>query len=361
MKSSAEYGGIFVADTTPAIVDQVREWMAYSPDPCEVHGFASGRELLRRLDYQNPDLLISDVNLPQFDALTALRTLRGSRIPVVLTAQDSRDDARLAVEGLLAGAGDVWLKRRRQGSLRLAMGHRPFLRRTASFLRPTSGGPAIQSSCRWLRLDASQGRIQVGCPYSDLLPGRRRLTLAMGSVATTARLFGSLLLPDQSASPLVVRLPHAANFGPALQEALSRRWNRAVLELEKEEKVRCGQWRLLPGRSLLEVTSNGEPSDGGGTIAGWSSNRLVDEERSSCAQLERLQDAPPGSLAILLTELPGPTMLTSLEQLLAHGQLVLLHVQAVRDGWHRLSSTLDSKRVLAFPQEAPDGLLRRSS
>jgi len=360
VKPSSEYGVIFVADTTRTIVDQVREWMTDSPDPCEVHGFASGRELLRRLDYQSPDLLISDVNLPQFDALTALRTLRGSQIPVVLTAQDSRDDARLAVEGLLAGAADVWHKRRRQGSLRLAMGHRPFLRKTALVLQPAAEGPAIQSSCRWLRLDASDDRVQVGCAYSDLLPGRRRLTLAMGNTNTTARLFGSLLLPDQSASPLVVRLPHAASFGPALQEALSRRWNRAVLELEKTERVRCGQWRLLPGRSVLEVSQGGKPDDGG-TIAGWGPNRLVDEERSSCAQLERLQDAPPGSLAVLLTELPGPTMLTPLVQLLARDQLVLLHVQAVRDAWHSLSPELDSQRVLAFPQLATDGLLRRSS
>lgn len=75
----------------------------------EVHGFAAGPAALAAWDELQPDLLILDLMLPEWDGFTILERLRRfSAVPVLmLTARDQCDDK---VRGLNLGADDYLTK-----------------------------------------------------------------------------------------------------------------------------------------------------------------------------------------------------------------------------------------------------------
>lgn len=76
----------------------------------EVETAATGREALRRITDQAPDLVVLDVMLPDLDGFEITRRLRrdGITVPILfLTARDSTDDT---VHGLTLGGDDYVTK-----------------------------------------------------------------------------------------------------------------------------------------------------------------------------------------------------------------------------------------------------------
>ena len=73
-----------------------------------VTAFTHPKEGLKALKREMPDLIISDVIMPQLDGISLLRKLKGhlqtSMIPVILLT--SKDEVESEVEGLEAGADD---------------------------------------------------------------------------------------------------------------------------------------------------------------------------------------------------------------------------------------------------------------
>ncbi len=79
---------------------------------CEVRSVANGREALQDIREHRPDLVISDVMMPDMDGFELLRQIRGDPalrdIPVILLSARAGEESR--VEGLAAGADDYLIK-----------------------------------------------------------------------------------------------------------------------------------------------------------------------------------------------------------------------------------------------------------
>lgn len=352
MKAPPTDWTVFVADAHPGTADAVASAMTSLPGRGRALRFRNAKELLRRLAYMQPDVLLIDVAFPGFDALTALRTLDGAVLPIALLARDTREDAQAAMEGLLAGARDVFVKRHRTDAVAFSGGVGALARRLSRLTRreapPDEPPPAFTepgcapvcpygakgNAARWVRVLASGDGLGLGAPVGDMPGGAHRVAFAMGTLSSINRLAGGLLLPDRAGCPLLIRVPHAARWSRAIQDALSRRWNRAILDLQAQEHLRCGQWRILPGRSLVRL-ANSDPS---GYEARQCANRIAHEDRAAALQLEALTRAPRGSLTVLATEVSGPAWVEPVAALLARDQIVLLHIQAAREIRRRLEA-----------------------
>ncbi len=359
MKAPSAEWTVFVADGHSATAGAVQRALASLPDRARALQFRNAKELLRRLAYMQPDLLLIDVAFPGFDALTALRTLDGTALPIALLAQDTREDAHAAIEGLLAGARDVFIKRHRPDAVAFSGGAGALARRLSRLAgaevhdegRPvafTSAGcgpicpyGSKGNTARWIRVMAAEGGLGLGGPVNEMPGGALRVVTALGTLSSVARLAGGLLLPDRAGGPLLIRMPHTARWGRVIQDALSRRWNRTVLELQNQERLRCGQWRMIPGRSLVHLSRNGHA----GYQARQCSNRIAHEERATALQLEELTRAPRGSLAVLATDVPGPSWVKPVTKLVGRDQVVLLHIQAAREIWRRVEAVPATARA----------------
>ncbi|MFC1572834.1 response regulator, partial [Candidatus Eisenbacteria bacterium] len=125
-----------------------------------MHTFSTARELRRRLEYQQPDLLVLDAGLPRFDGLTALRTLDAGRLGIILLSSDTLTGARVTVEALFAGARDYIIKRGAAPVARLAIKRHRFMR---ALERAAVEAPALTAeNGAWLRLQCSKTGVVAG-------------------------------------------------------------------------------------------------------------------------------------------------------------------------------------------------------
>jgi len=342
---------VFLADASMSVASQVQAWAAGSDGFLRMQGFTTARELTRRLAYERPDLLLLDVTLPHFDGLTAIRALKADRIPVVLLSPDTVEGARLVMQALLDGASDYLVKRPRGGAVRLALTRARFfcgIRRLlgthwAAELAPCLGergqraqrlvadgageslGMLSGGAEGWLRIEAGIGGLRVRGRAEPFDPAGGWCCVALATARSLQRLAHALAPAlEHLAGPAYLFVPQPRHFARGLREALSRRWNRPVLELRTGERPRAGQWRLVPGRALLHPVSGAA-----GVSFEVRANRLVDDGRTTGRQLRLLQGAPPGRLRILLAERPGGATVDPLTQLARAGHAVYLHAAAL--------------------------------
>ncbi len=338
---------VFLADPSRGVRDQVRAWVRAGIEPFRLHTFSTARELLRRMEYQQPDLLLLDVTLPRFDALTALRTLGAAETPLVILSPDTLAGARLAIGALLAGGADYFVKRGRGGDERLALSRRRFAERLTQLtlseaqgiipwrgweevVRVAGGGTlTLEQSpppTGWAELQLVDGCLEAYEPTGEpFAAGGGWIGLATATPRSLPRLLEVLVdAPARPGGVMVMSVPQPRRFTQALREALTRRWDQTVLDLREGEAMRPGQWRLLPGRAFLKPRH--------GTLCDLSfdllPNRLTDEGRSTAAQLRLLEGQRPGSVRIFLAEPPAEPVYGSLAMLLQQGQTVFLHTRA---------------------------------
>jgi len=105
----ASAGRIVVADDNADMREYVTRVLA---DRWTVEAVGNGVEALAAIEREPPDLVLSDVMMPNLGGFALLRALRGdpalAAIPVVLLSARAGEDAR--VEGLEAGADDYLVK-----------------------------------------------------------------------------------------------------------------------------------------------------------------------------------------------------------------------------------------------------------
>jgi CheY-like chemotaxis protein len=90
---------IMVCDDEPHILEGLR-YLLRSPDQ-HVEVANSGREALQRIAEQKPDLLITDIMMPEMSGLEVVSALRGQEatkdLPIIiLTAKGQAQDAAMA-------------------------------------------------------------------------------------------------------------------------------------------------------------------------------------------------------------------------------------------------------------------------
>jgi DNA-binding response OmpR family regulator len=100
---------ILAVDDEPNILSAVKDTLE---DSYQVITAKTGKEALKVIDAQNPDLVIMDVMMPEMDGFEAVKTLRSKRSPsnppvIFLSAKSSMSDVE---QGLKIGGFDYITK-----------------------------------------------------------------------------------------------------------------------------------------------------------------------------------------------------------------------------------------------------------
>jgi two-component system chemotaxis response regulator CheB len=336
--SSSEPLRVFLADDASGVRQQLRLWEASSKDLFELRSFDTSHQLLRRVEYQEPDLVLLDLTPRGMDGLTVLRLLRDHVAPIVMLSPNTLDGARSTTEALLVGAADYLVKKRHRGEERVSITRTRFIHRLRNLLPQAvasmderagiSGSDSRVDGQTWLEPDLDQTRRGWrGRPVADPFPETEGW---IGFALATTRSVGLLIralaeAPERPAGAMVIAVSQPPNFTRALRELSSRLWNRVVLELEDGERLRPGQWRTLPGREFLEPV----PGEAAGCDWRLVANRVTDQREALRRQITLLGAARPGTLRFYLFDEPCPRTREVLRFLKARGDAVLIHSRAL--------------------------------
>jgi two-component system KDP operon response regulator KdpE len=100
---------ILLVDDDPEIRASVRLGFELQWRDVEIHEAATGRDALRSVEENRPELVLLDVGLPDLNGYAVLREIRAfSGVPVIMLT--ARDEAIDKVRGLEAGADDYVAK-----------------------------------------------------------------------------------------------------------------------------------------------------------------------------------------------------------------------------------------------------------
>src|ERR687894_601222 len=137
---------IFVVDDEAAARDMIGDYLKMQGLPVTL--WEGGTSLRQAFDRQKPDLIILDLNMPEEDGLSIIRSLKqsSSRVPIImLTATASPIDR---VVGLELGADDYLAK---PCELReLVARIRSVLRRSAAApAAPAAAGQEVRFGTKW--------------------------------------------------------------------------------------------------------------------------------------------------------------------------------------------------------------------
>ena len=99
---------VILADDHAVVADALA---AYLRETCELLAVTrSGRELIAAAERHGPDVVITDVSMPDLSGLEAMRKLRGAGSGAKFILLTMHEDPRLAGEALRAGASGYLLK-----------------------------------------------------------------------------------------------------------------------------------------------------------------------------------------------------------------------------------------------------------
>jgi chemotaxis response regulator CheB len=315
---------IYLAEESDAIVAQLRDWSARSHGSFLVEAFRSGRQLVRQVEIDPPDLVLADLTLPHVDGLTALRLLQPSGVPVVILGPPTLEGGRGAMEALVAGASDCLVKRAHPAGERLAFTRAEFTRRLEQWQDAGSPAPPMPEDGAWYRLALdAHGRLVAGLPTAQPYPRDEAwLGLALSRTQSLGRLLRAFsLAPDRPSGGMLIGTCLPASYTRALAETAARCWNRVVLELQPGERVRPGQWRIVPGRAVLRPVARSESA----VEFDWDERRWGGERQLLAQRIDALRPPMPVWMRLYLFDEPEKRLQRPLRGLCAASGAVLLH------------------------------------
>lgn len=313
---------LFLAADDRGVCDQLRDWADADPR-FRLTIFRTGWQLLRRVAYETPDLVLCDLALPGIDGMTVLRQLGRPAPPVVMLSPQTQEGARATTEALLAGAADYFIKKRRNGRIHIAMTSAALRRRLLDLLVRAGDGGAAGRDDGWLRFSPQNGSATwTPCAPQAAFPAHGGWTgFVLATPPSTGNLLRSLAAaPERCGGPIILQVCQPLCYSHALAETATRHWNRLVLEFAENEVLRAGQWRVLPGRTLLA------PGRMLGEGQQWHriSNRICDPEASVRRQIALLGGSSE-SLRLYLLEPPSEDATAMLQSLADRGHAVLAY------------------------------------
>jgi two-component system, OmpR family, response regulator len=169
MADGDQIPSVLVVDDEPNIRELVQ--VALKFHGCSVSAAATGRDTLRIVENDRPDLIVLDVMLPDIDGFEVCRRLRagGNDVPVIfLTARDTTSDT---VTGLALGGDDYVTKPFSVEALVARV--RAVLRRTTR--QPSEDGDEGLLTAGDLELDEEHWTVQRAGVAVELSPTEFRL------------------------------------------------------------------------------------------------------------------------------------------------------------------------------------------
>ncbi len=95
IKKRSKLGKVFVVDDEPLILEIISELL--SDVDADIELFNDGEEVLKKINHESPDLIISDIKMPKVDGLTMSKELveRDLNIPIIFVSGYVTKDAVL--------------------------------------------------------------------------------------------------------------------------------------------------------------------------------------------------------------------------------------------------------------------------
>lgn len=262
---------LYLAEDAESVRAQLAAWARDASGGWSVENFPSARALLRRSEYDPPDLALVDLTLPGLDGLTALRVLHRADIRVALLSPTTPDAARSALEGLLEGAEDCFWKRGTGGSERLTGSRARFAERVR-----LAAASRSSAAC-----DPSIRRLRFGGTAS---PAVGEAPAWLGVMAARTHALGAMLqwlahCPVAPPAGMLICAPVPRRVGPVFAECAARLVQRPVLEIVDGEALRPGPWRMVPEGTLAT------PAQGPQGLV-WRVDRALRPEREGWIGLQ---------------------------------------------------------------------------
>lgn len=157
---------LLVVDDEPSLLDILTTSMKFLG--YQVESAATGRQAVRAAAELRPDLLILDINLPDFDGLEVMRRIRAAGLDAGVVFLSARDTPADRIAGLTAGGDDYVTKP--FGLEELAARVAAVLRR----VRPEGIGEEVLTVAD-LVLDEESYRVTRGGRELDLAPTEYKL------------------------------------------------------------------------------------------------------------------------------------------------------------------------------------------
>ena len=159
---------VLVVDDDPALLPLIET--TFAREGYEVYSASDGKQALRMLFANHPDLVVLDIMMPRMDGWETYRRIREvSEVPVImLTARGQEEDI---IQGLECGADDYLTK---PFSIKVLLAHaRAILRRAA--LPPVTNHEATTYADNHLTVDLRERRVTVDGESIKLTPTEYRL------------------------------------------------------------------------------------------------------------------------------------------------------------------------------------------
>ncbi|HET7536891.1 MAG TPA: response regulator transcription factor, partial [Candidatus Didemnitutus sp.] len=110
MSSDASALSLFIADDHKIVRDGLRLLIERQPGLRVVGDAADGRTLVKEVLELQPNIVLTDVAMPELNGLEAIRQLRTRGYTGIILVLSQRDDRRSVAEALNAGANAYLLK-----------------------------------------------------------------------------------------------------------------------------------------------------------------------------------------------------------------------------------------------------------
>lgn len=146
----AQQARLLVVDDEPSLQDIVATSMRFLG--YQVDTAASGREAVKAAIEGNPDLLILDVMLPDFDGLEVMRKIRAAGVDAGVLFLSARDTPADKIAGLTAGGDDYVTK---------PFGLEELAARVSAVLRRTRPVPDSEQTIKVADLELDEETYQV--------------------------------------------------------------------------------------------------------------------------------------------------------------------------------------------------------
>lgn len=233
---------VLLVDDSPTVRAVLRRLLALQPGLEIVGEAANGQEAVDLVLKLRPDVVLTDVEMPVMDGLSAIERIMELRpTPIlVLTSRANRNRMAVAFEAVRRGALEVLPKPEAPGGWEELVQRLPELLRTAAGLparRPVLKSPrrlprVAPRVVEWILLGASTGG-----------PGALRAFLAA--------------LPSRVKAPIAVVQHIAPGFEEGLAHWLAQETGRDVRVAKAKEELRAGAVRLAPANGHLRLTPEG--------------------------------------------------------------------------------------------------------
>lgn len=263
-----------IVDDAVVVRSIMARWIDSEPDMKVAGTLRTGREALEKLEANDPDVVLLDVEMPEMDGLAALPLLLSKKrdLIVIMVSTLTRRSAELSLRALALGATDYvpkpettyesmtsvafrgeliekvrGLGRKRLAARKLAPAPEEKLPRG----KPTVPRRAPEATLR--RADTNEISLR---PFALAVPR----ALLIGSSTGGPQALSMLLekLPEAiDRAPLLITQHMPPTFTAVLAEHLSRASGRGAHEAEHDEPVLAGGIYLAPGARHMRVVRDG--------------------------------------------------------------------------------------------------------